>query len=69
VDPNSPLYPLAYLGLARALHMEHEDAESRATYNQLFAFWKDADSDLPVLLQAKAEYTRLWAPLSPLSQK
>jgi hypothetical protein len=59
VDPNSPLYPLAYLGLARALHMEHKDAESRAAYKQLFAFWKNADSDLPVMLEAKVEYSRL----------
>jgi hypothetical protein len=59
VDPNSPLYPLAYLGLARALHMEHRDADSRAAYRQLFAFWKNADADLPVLTEAKAEYSRL----------
>lgn len=59
VDPNSPLYPLAWLGLARALHMDHKDSESRAAYNQLFAFWKDADGDLPVLLHAKAEYAKL----------
>jgi len=59
VDPNSPLYPLAYLGLARALHMERKDADSRAAYKQLFAFWKNADNDLPILLQAKAEYSGL----------
>jgi tetratricopeptide (TPR) repeat protein len=59
VDPNSPLYPLAYLGLARALHMEHRDGDSRATYRQLFAFWKSADADLPILMEAKAEYSRL----------
>ncbi|HLY05285.1 MAG TPA: tetratricopeptide repeat protein [Rhizomicrobium sp.] len=66
VDANSPLYPLAYLGLARALHMEQKNAESRTAYQQLFAFWKDADSDLPVLVEAKAEYAKLEPAMSSL---
>jgi hypothetical protein len=39
--------------------MQHRDTESRAVYKQLFEFWKKADSDLPILQQAKAEYSRL----------
>jgi tetratricopeptide (TPR) repeat protein len=59
VDGLSPLYPLAYLGLARALKMQGRPIESRAAYERLFAFWKDADTDLPILRTARNEYSRL----------
>jgi eukaryotic-like serine/threonine-protein kinase len=59
VDGISPLYPLAYLGLARALHMQGKLQESRSAYESLFAFWKDADKDLPVLQEARREYSQL----------
>ena len=59
VDGTSPLYPLAWLGLARALNMQGSNAESRRAYERLFAFWKNADPDLPVLLEARAEYSKL----------
>ncbi len=59
VDGISPLYPLAYLGLARALHMQGKIQESKAAYESLFAFWKDADKDLPMLLDARREYDLL----------
>ncbi len=59
VDGNSPLYPFAYLGLARALHMEGRNVECRDAYQKLFTFWKDADADLPILVEAKAEYSQL----------
>ena len=36
-----------------------EDTESRAAHKQLSAFWKNTDSDLPVLLQAKIRYSTL----------
>jgi hypothetical protein len=58
-DALSPQYPLAWLGLARALHMQGETTESRAACEKLFAFWKNADSDLPLLQQAKTEYAKL----------
>jgi DNA-binding winged helix-turn-helix (wHTH) protein/tetratricopeptide (TPR) repeat protein len=59
IDPTSPLYPLAYLGLARAYALENHKTESREEYEKLFAFWKDADADLPVLKQARLDYARL----------
>jgi DNA-binding winged helix-turn-helix (wHTH) protein/tetratricopeptide (TPR) repeat protein len=65
VDATSPLYPLAYLGLARALHLEGRLHESGAAYAQFFAFWKDADQDLPVLQNAKREYAQLQASQHP----
>ena len=52
-------YPLAQLGLARALAAQHDSAGARTAYQDLFAMWKDADPDLPVLKQAKAEYAKL----------
>jgi len=34
-------------------------AKARAACNDFFALWKDADPDIPILLQAKAEYAKL----------
>ena len=50
---------LAHLGLARAYALEGDTSKARAAYNDFFTLWKDADSDLPVLKQAKAESARL----------
>jgi serine/threonine protein kinase/TolB-like protein len=55
----SVAYPLAQLGLARALAAQHDTANARTSYQDFFAFWKDADPDIPVLKQAKAEYEKL----------
>jgi DNA-binding winged helix-turn-helix (wHTH) protein/tetratricopeptide (TPR) repeat protein len=59
VDPLSPLYPLAHLGVARAYLRQNKIAESRVEYERFFAEWKDADGDVPALVQARAEYARL----------
>ncbi len=58
-DPFSPLYSLAHLGLARAAALTGDAARSRTHYQDFFALWKDADSDSPVLQQAKKEYEEL----------
>lgn len=52
-------YGLAQLGLARAYALAGGTAKSRAAYEDFFARWKDADPDIPILEQAKAEYARL----------
>ena len=52
-------YPLAYLGLARAYAKEGKNVEAQAQYQRLFDLWKNADSSLPVLIQAKGEATQL----------
>ena len=57
--PVSHLYPLAYLGLARAYALQNRRAESRGEYEKFFAFWKDAEPDVPVLKQARLECARL----------
>ncbi|MGD0144503.1 MAG: winged helix-turn-helix domain-containing protein [Rhizomicrobium sp.] len=59
VEAVSALYPLAELGLARAQRLQGNVRESRAAYQRLFAFWKDADTDLAALQDAKTEYARL----------
>ena len=59
VDPTSSLYPLAHLGLARALVATGDTAGARREYQDFLAIWKDADADLPVLIEAKKEYEQL----------
>jgi hypothetical protein len=53
---NDPYYSLSYLGLARAAAMSGDTAKSRTAYQDFFALWKDADPDLPPLIQARKEY-------------
>ncbi len=57
--PNSPFHALAHLGLGRAYALAGEKDKARAAYEDFLALWKDADSDIPVLKQAKAEYANL----------
>lgn len=59
IGPVSVLYPLAHLGMARAEAMRHDPAASRRECEALLAQWKDADADLPVVRQARAEYAAL----------
>ena len=49
----------ALLGLARAAAHTGDTAKSRKSYQDFFALWKDAEADLPVLLEAKQEYEKL----------
>ena len=58
-DLLSPLYPLAHLGVARALALSGDTLKSRKAYEDFFAVWKGADADLPILIEAKKEYARL----------
>jgi eukaryotic-like serine/threonine-protein kinase len=53
---NSPFFPLAHLGLARAAAIAGDANKSRQTYQDFFALWKDADADIPILIEAKQEY-------------
>jgi DNA-binding winged helix-turn-helix (wHTH) protein/tetratricopeptide (TPR) repeat protein len=56
---NQPIGALAHLQLGRALVMQGEAAKAKAAYQDFFNLWQNADSDIPVLNQAKAEYLRL----------
>jgi hypothetical protein len=59
LDPVSPLYSLAHLGLGRAYALQGDNAKAKSAYQDFFAIWKDADPDVPVLKTAKAEYEKL----------
>jgi hypothetical protein len=52
-------YPLAQLNLGRAYAIQKDAAKARTAYQDLFAMWKDADPDIPILKEAQAEYARL----------
>jgi len=52
-------YPLSRLNLARAFVLSGDSVKARTAYQDFFAEWKDADSDLPVLRDAKVEYEKL----------
>jgi serine/threonine protein kinase/tetratricopeptide (TPR) repeat protein len=59
INPLSPLHPISQLELARSLALAGDTAGARTAYQDLFGQWKDADPDLPLLKQAKAEYAKL----------
>jgi serine/threonine protein kinase/Flp pilus assembly protein TadD len=52
--PLSSVYPLAQLGKARA-------TKGKAEYEKFFELWKDADKDMPALIEAKKEFEKLVA--------
>jgi eukaryotic-like serine/threonine-protein kinase len=56
---NEPIGALAHLGLAHAYALQGDTAKSRAAYQDFLTLWKDADPDIPILQQAKAEYANL----------
>jgi eukaryotic-like serine/threonine-protein kinase len=59
IFPSDPICSLAELGLARAYALAGDKARSLAAYEDFLALWKDADLDIPVLREAKAEYAKL----------
>jgi DNA-binding winged helix-turn-helix (wHTH) protein/tetratricopeptide (TPR) repeat protein len=56
---NEPIGALAHLQLGRAYAMQGDTAKSRAAYQDFLTLWKDADPDIPILHEAKAEFARL----------
>jgi eukaryotic-like serine/threonine-protein kinase len=56
---SSPLAALARLQLGRAYALQGNTDQARTAYQDFFALWKDADPDIPILKQAKAEYAKL----------
>ncbi len=59
IDMFSCTHILAHLGLGRALAINGDTAGARKAYQDFFALWKDADHDLPVLVEARKEYEAL----------
>jgi serine/threonine protein kinase/Flp pilus assembly protein TadD len=56
---NEPIGALAHLQLGRAYAMQGDTAKARAAYQDFLTLWKDADPDIPIYKQAKAEYAKL----------
>jgi tetratricopeptide (TPR) repeat protein len=56
---NEPIGALAHLGLARSYALAGDAPKSRAAYESFLTLWKDADADVPVLKQAKAESLKI----------
>ena len=56
---NSVLGALAHLQLGRAYAVAGDQSKARSAYQDFFALWKDADPDIPIMKQAKAEYAKL----------
>jgi tetratricopeptide (TPR) repeat protein len=52
-------YALSYLGVARGSALAGDTARARKAFEDFLALWKDADPDVPILKQAKAEYAKL----------
>ena len=56
---NFLLGSLARLQLGRAYAMAGDTSKAKAAYQNFFSLWKDADSDITILKEAKAEYAKL----------
>ena len=50
---------LAHLQIGRAYALQGDTAKARTAYADFLTLWKDADADIPILKQAKAEYAKL----------
>jgi eukaryotic-like serine/threonine-protein kinase len=59
VMQNSLLGALAHLGVARAYALLGDTAKAKVAYQNFFAIWREADVDIPILVQAKSEYAKL----------
>ena len=56
---SDPVGALAHLQQGRAFVLSGDMAKATAAYQEFLTLWKDADRDLPILKQAKAELTKL----------
>jgi tetratricopeptide (TPR) repeat protein len=54
-----PIGALAHLQLGRAYHLAGERVKAKAAFEDFLTIWKDADPNIPVLKQARAEYAKL----------
>ncbi len=56
---NEPIGALAHLELGRAYVLSGDTAKGKSAYKDFLTLWKDADPDIPILKEAKAEYSKL----------
>jgi hypothetical protein len=50
---------LAHLQMGRALALSGEKGKAKNAYEDFFEAWKEADSEIPILKRARAEYMNL----------
>ena len=56
---SDPIGALAHVQLGRAFALSGDQNKAKAAYQDFLTLWKDADPDIPILRQAKAEYAKL----------
>jgi serine/threonine protein kinase len=56
---NEPIGALTHLQIGRAYAMQGDTTKAKAAYQDFLTLWKDAEPDIPILKQAKAEYAKL----------
>jgi eukaryotic-like serine/threonine-protein kinase len=56
---SDPIGALAHLQIGRAYEMAGDPDKAKAAYRDFLTLWKDADPDIPLLKQAKAEYAKV----------
>ena len=56
---SDPIGALAHLQLGRAYALSGDKTKAKSAYQDFLTLWKDADPDIPILKQAKAEYAKL----------
>jgi hypothetical protein len=56
---SDPIGALAHLQLGRALLLSGDAPKARTAYQDFFTLWKDADADIPILKQAKLEFSKI----------
>ena len=56
---NEPIGALAHLQIGRAYAMQGDTAKAKAAYQDFLTLWQNADPNIPILIAAKTEYTKL----------
>lgn len=56
---SDPIGALARLQLGRALVLSGDKTKAKTAYQDFLTLWKDADTEIPIFKQAKAEYAKL----------
>jgi hypothetical protein len=56
---SDPIGALAHLQLGRALVLSGDKTKAKTAYNDFLTLWKDADPDIPIFREAKAEFAKL----------
>jgi eukaryotic-like serine/threonine-protein kinase len=54
-----PIGALAYVQLGRTFALSGDTTKAKTAYQDFLTLWKDADPEVPILKQAKAEYAKL----------